>query len=175
MRGHGTISRVAMARRTPASERGAGWSAARVVLIGWAAMACAGHVALGDTITPARTVTAQVPVTGDTLEVILPPSVDVVIGMPRWTGARYAGITLGTAERPRIHFRDSIPHAREVWHELAHVEQLRARGAGRYYLGWLVRTAVHGYADNSMEKSARAEALGKYRAYVRSRQPERGL
>ena len=164
-----------MARRTPASGRGGAWSGARVVLIGWAVMACAGHVPISDTISPARTVTAQVPVTGDTLKVILPPSVDVVIGMPRWTGAIYAGITLGTAQRPRIHFRDSLPHAREVWHELAHVEQLRARGAARYYLGWLVRTAVHGYADNSMEKAAEAEALGKYRAYVRAREPERGL
>ena len=69
-------------------------------------------------------------VTGDTLEVILRPSVDVVVGMPRWAGAHYAGITLGTAQRPRIHFRDSIPHAREVWPELAHVEQLRERERG---------------------------------------------
>jgi hypothetical protein len=38
-----------------------------------------------------------------------------------------------------------------------------------------VRTAVHGYADNSMEKTAQAEALGKYRAYVRARERERGL
>ena len=108
-----------MARRTPASERGGAWSGARVVLIAWAVMACAGHVPVSDTISPARTVTAEVPVTGDTLEVILPPSVDVVIGMPRWTGARYAGITLGTAQRPRIYFRDSIPRARDVWHERA--------------------------------------------------------
>jgi hypothetical protein len=162
-------------RRTSPSGRGEAWSAARGVLIASAVMACAGHVPVRDTIAPVRTVTAQVPVTGDTLEVILPPSVDVVVGMPRWAGAHYAGITLGTAQRPRIHFRDSIPHAREVWHELAHVEQLRARGVVRYYLGWRVRTAVHGYADNSMEKTAQAEALGKYRAYIRARERERGL